>query len=55
MENRRQRRQLAEESERRTMNILLNKHGGNVSRAAREFGVSRNTFYRKMRLFSIDN
>jgi transcriptional regulator of acetoin/glycerol metabolism len=34
---------------------LLKKHGGNVSVVAREMEISRNTLYRKMRLYNIEN
>jgi transcriptional regulator of acetoin/glycerol metabolism len=34
---------------------VLNRHHGNVSKAASELGVSRNTLYRKMRLYNINN
>lgn len=52
---REQRRKLLEEAERQRILVLLSKHGGNVSMAARELGVSRNTLYRKMRLYAIEN
>lgn len=55
LDTRQQRRKLAEENERLSIIALLNKHGGNVSKAARETGVSRNTFYRKMKSYSISN
>jgi len=41
--------------ERQKIVCLLNRHHGNVSKAARELGVSRNTLYRKMRLYNITN
>jgi transcriptional regulator of acetoin/glycerol metabolism len=53
--SREQRKQVAEGNERQTIITLLNKYGGNVSKAAKEIGVSRNTFYRKMRIYSISN
>jgi PAS domain S-box-containing protein len=53
--DRKQRQQSLGEVERNRIMLLLSKHGGNVSEAAREFGVSRNTFYRKMRLYAINN
>ncbi len=52
---REQRRKLLEEAERQRILMLLTKHGGNVSMAAREMGISRNTLYRKMRLYEIEN
>ncbi|MEN6350066.1 MAG: helix-turn-helix domain-containing protein, partial [Syntrophomonas sp.] len=33
---------------------LLARHGGNISEVAREMEVSRNTVYRKMKLYNID-
>ncbi len=35
--------------------LALSKHGGNISMVARELGISRNTLYRKLRLYAIDN
>ncbi|HWQ75298.1 MAG TPA: sigma-54-dependent Fis family transcriptional regulator, partial [Syntrophomonas sp.] len=32
----------------------LDKHGGNITEVAREMGISRNTVYRKMRLYKIE-
>ncbi|XEQ93428.1 Acetoin catabolism regulatory protein [Sporomusa carbonis] len=52
---REQRRKIANEAERQHILLLLAKYGGNVSVVAREFGVSRNTLYRKMRLYAIEN
>ncbi|MDR7867032.1 MAG: sigma-54-dependent Fis family transcriptional regulator [Sporomusaceae bacterium] len=52
---REQRRQLAGETERQRILLLLSSSGGNVSLAARELGISRNTLYRKMRQYAIDN
>jgi sigma-54 dependent transcriptional regulator, acetoin dehydrogenase operon transcriptional activator AcoR len=52
---REQRRQLLEEAERQQILMLLSKHGGNISVVAREMGISRNTLYRKMRLYAIEN
>jgi PAS domain S-box-containing protein len=52
---REQRRQLAGEAERQRILLLLSSSGGNVSLAARELGISRNTLYRKMRQYAIDN
>lgn len=50
-----QRRQLLDAAERQQILMLLSKCGGNVSVVARELGVSRNTLYRKMRLYAIEN
>ncbi|NLF46188.1 MAG: helix-turn-helix domain-containing protein, partial [Syntrophomonadaceae bacterium] len=33
----------------------LDMHGGNVSKAASELGISRNTIYRKMKNYEISN
>jgi sigma-54 dependent transcriptional regulator, acetoin dehydrogenase operon transcriptional activator AcoR len=52
---REQRRQLLEEAECQQILVLLSKHGGNISVVAREMGISRNTLYRKMRLYAIEN
>ena len=52
---REQRRQLLNGLERQQILMLLSKHGGNISVVARELGVSRNTLYRKMRLYVIEN
>lgn len=51
---REKRKQLLAEQECQEMLDLLSKHGGNISEVAREKGVSRNTVYRKMRLYNID-
>jgi len=40
-------------AERRTIMELLARHKGNISRVAREMGVSRNTVYRKMQFYEI--
>ncbi|MDR3565244.1 MAG: sigma-54-dependent Fis family transcriptional regulator [Negativicutes bacterium] len=53
--DREQRRQSLGEVERTRILTLLSEHGGNVSLVARELGVSRNTLYRKMRLYAIQN
>ncbi|WP_371381533.1 sigma-54-dependent Fis family transcriptional regulator [Sporomusa aerivorans] len=53
--DREQRQQLMHKAERQQILTLLSKHGGNISVVAREFGVSRNTLYRKMRLYAIEN
>ncbi|MBP2628074.1 MAG: modulated sigma54 specific transcriptional regulator, Fis family [Firmicutes bacterium] len=52
---REQRRQLLDAAERQQILMLLSKCGGNISVVARELGVSRNTLYRKMRLYAIEN
>ncbi|MGB9793181.1 MAG: sigma 54-interacting transcriptional regulator, partial [Thermacetogeniaceae bacterium] len=41
------------ERERKVLMDLLSKHGGNVTRVARELGLSRNTIYRKMKRYKI--
>ncbi|VBB09135.1 pas fold [Lucifera butyrica] len=50
-----QRKKLVEEAERQEILVLLSKYGGNVSVVARELRISRNTLYRKMRLYAIEN
>ena len=50
-----QRRQLFGEIERQRILECLSKTGGNVSMAAEQLGISRNTLYRKMRLYEIEN
>jgi PAS domain S-box-containing protein len=52
---REQRRQLLDAAERQEILLLLSKCGGNISVVARELGISRNTLYRKMRLYAIEN
>jgi transcriptional regulator with PAS, ATPase and Fis domain len=52
---REQRQKTVRESEKARIIELLNRHGGNVSKVAREMGVSRKTMYNKMRLFGIEN
>ena len=52
---REQRRLLLNGLERQQILTLLSKCGGNISVVARELGVSRNTLYRKMRLYAIEN
>jgi len=52
---REERRQLFHGLERQQILLLLSKWGGNISVVARELGVSRNTLYRKMRLYAIEN
>lgn len=50
-----QRKKLIEDAECHQILFFLAKYGGNVSEVARELGVSRNTLYRKMRLYGIEN
>lgn len=52
---REQRRKLLDAAERQQILMLLSKCGGNISVVARELGFSRNTLYRKMRLYAIEN
>jgi transcriptional regulator of acetoin/glycerol metabolism len=40
---------MLERREQEQLLTLMQKHGGNISRVARELGVSRNTIYRKIR------
>ncbi|MEA1962022.1 MAG: sigma 54-interacting transcriptional regulator, partial [Bacillota bacterium] len=47
-------RRLMEEEERRQIIYLLDVHRGNVSKAAKELGVSRTTLYKKMQQYIID-
>lgn len=51
---REKRKQLLAENECREILGFLAKHGGNISEVAKEMEVSRNTVYRKMRLYHID-
>ena len=53
--NREERKKQVMEREKQQLLALLNKHGGNISKVAREMGVSRKTIYNKMRLYSIKN
>ncbi|HTG01970.1 MAG TPA: sigma 54-interacting transcriptional regulator, partial [Nitrospirota bacterium] len=55
MLTRAQRQKTIRESERARIIELLDKHGGNVSKVAREMTVSRKTLYNKMRLYEIEN
>lgn len=41
--------------EKQAITLMLDQQHGNVSRAAHELGMSRNTLYRKMRLYGIKN
>lgn len=50
---RERKKQLRAQRESREIISLLKKHGGNVSEVAREMALSRNTIYRKMRLYNI--
>lgn len=50
---RQHKKQLLAEKESQEIIALLAKHGGNVSRVARDLGVSRNTLYRKMKQYNI--
>lgn len=43
------------EQERDTILRALDKHGGNITKAATELGISRNTLYRKMKKLDICN
>ncbi|HMK60282.1 MAG TPA: sigma-54-dependent Fis family transcriptional regulator [Dissulfurispiraceae bacterium] len=54
-ENREQRQQLVRDSEKSKIINLLDRHAGNVSRVAREMGLSRKTLYSKMRSYAIQN
>ncbi|SDF42175.1 sigma-54-dependent Fis family transcriptional regulator [Sporomusa acidovorans] len=53
--NREERRRRLEENERWEIIARLTGYGGNVSLTARSMGLSRNTLYRKMRQYAIDN
>lgn len=53
--NKQERKSQAAENERRKIVFILDRCGGNVTRAAEELGFSRNTLYRKMRLYEIEN
>lgn len=52
---REQRQKMAGFAERNRIIGKLDAFAGNVSRAARELGISRNTLYKKMRLYAIKN
>src|ERR1700690_998875 len=54
-DNREQRQQLLKDTEKSRIVNLLNIHAGNVSRVAREMGLSRKTLYNKMRSYAIQN
>ena len=49
------RKQQMREQEKEQIIRALDLHGGNVSRAASELGISRNTIYRKMKNYEISN
>lgn len=51
---REKRKQFVAEHECNEILSLLARHGGNISEVAREMEVSRNTIYRKMKLYNID-
>ncbi|MCR4441506.1 MAG: sigma-54-dependent Fis family transcriptional regulator [Peptococcaceae bacterium] len=53
--SRTERKRRAAEKERQKIVFLLDRYGGNVTWTARELGLSRNTLYRKMRLYGIKN
>ncbi|MBO8158743.1 sigma-54-dependent Fis family transcriptional regulator [Thermosyntropha sp.] len=46
-------RRYVEKEEYSLLITLLARHGGNISRVAKEMGVSRNTIYRKLRKYNI--
>ncbi len=50
---RNKRRIIREEQEKQELIELISRCGGNISQAAREMGVSRNTIYRKIKQYSI--
>ncbi len=50
---REKKKQVQAQNERRLLINLLAKHGGNITAVAKEMKVSRNTVYRKMRLYNI--
>ena len=54
-DNREQRQKLHRDTEKNRIVNLLNIHAGNVSRVAREMGLSRKTLYNKMRTHAIQN
>lgn len=51
---RERKKRLVADNERQEIIDLLTKHGGNITKVAREMKVARNTVYRKMRLYSIN-
>jgi PAS domain S-box-containing protein len=55
LSNRSTRKLQVGEQEKEKIIRTLDKHGGNVSKTAAEFGMSRNTLYRKMKSYDIRN
>lgn len=55
MNDRRSRKLAALEQEKEMFIQSLNMNAGNVTKAAAALGISRNTFYRKMKSFNIEN
>lgn len=55
LSNRSTRKLQAGEKEKERIARVLDKHGGNVSKTATELGISRNTLYRKMKNYAINN
>lgn len=55
MNDRRTRKLAALEQEKEMFIQALNMNAGNVTKAAEALGISRNTFYRKMKNFNIEN
>lgn len=53
--SRAKRKKIAGLTEKNRIISLLDKFGGNVSRTAKELGISRSTLYKKMRLYAIEN
>ncbi len=54
-ESREQRQKVLKDAEKIRLVNLLNIHAGNISRVAKELGLSRKTVYSKMRLYAIQN
>ncbi|AIF53341.1 sigma-54-dependent Fis family transcriptional regulator [Pelosinus sp. UFO1] len=50
-----ERKKILENAEKQQIILFLTKHGGNVSEVARELKISRNTLYRKMHLYGVEN
>jgi two-component system, NtrC family, response regulator HydG len=44
-----------EDYERKAISAAMNKHNGNLSKAAEEIGIARSTLYRKIARFGMDN
>lgn len=55
LSNRNTRKIQAGEKEKERIIRVLDKYGGNVSKTATELGISRNTLYRKMKSYAINN